>query len=128
MLMKFLIGGALALTVGLSGSAWALANKKPDNCCFPGSDCCYPGSPCCDDCCYPGSPCCSPNSPCCFDSQKEPTDAGAKKVDCCLDPTCPPGCSPDCLPNCCEVDKVKVTPKPTSAKCDGGKCCADGSK
>ena len=98
MLTKFILGAALFLTVGLSGGVWALANKKADNCCYPGSECCYPGSPCCDDCCYPGSPCCYPGSPCCGDAPKAtPADAAAKKVDCCPDQTC----------------------------CDGGKCCAN---
>lgn len=122
MFTKLTIGGALVLVAALSGGAWALASKKADNCCFPGSDCCYPGSPCCDDCCYPGSPCCYPGSPCCDDSPKAKPDA-AKKIDCCADPTCPPGCSPDCPPNCCDGDKVKATPKPASgAKCESGKC------
>ncbi len=105
MFTKLTIGGALVLVAALGGGAWALAGKKADNCCFPGSDCCYPGSPCCDD---------SPKA--------------VKKVDCCADPTCPPGCSPDCPPNCREGEKVKAAPKHASgAKCAGGKC-SDASK
>ena len=105
MLTKFVIAGALVLTAGLSGGAWAIANKKADNCCVPGSNCCYPGSLCCDDCCAPGSPCCSSGLPCCFDAPKAKLiGARAKKVDCCFDPTCPPACAPDCLPNCCDAD------------------------
>lgn len=124
MLTKFIIGGALLLTVGLSGGTWALAGKKADTCCHPGSPCCYPGAPCCDDCCYPGAPCCSPGSTCCGDAPKATlSDAEAKKPDCCADPTCPPGCSPDCLPNCCDGDKTTATPKPADeAKSEGGKC------
>jgi hypothetical protein len=117
MFTKLGIGGALVLTVGLSGGAWALANKKADNCCFPGSDCCYPGSLCCDGCCFSGCPCCG-DAP-----SAAPTVPGAQKVDCCLDPTCPPGCAPDCPPNCCDGDKARATPKPASGtKCEGGKC------
>ena len=97
MFTKLTLGGALVV-VALAGGAWALAGKKSNDCCFPGSDCCYPGSPCCDD---------SPKA----------TPGAAGKVDCCSDPTCPPGCSPDCPPNC---------PTPTAAKpatgCEGGKC------
>ena len=120
MFTKLIIGGALLLTVGLSGGGWAVANKKADNCCFPGSDCCYPGSPCCDDCCYPGSACCYSGSPCCGDApEATPAGAGAKKVDCCSDPACPPGCATDCPLNCRAGDKVETAPKP---KCEGGKC------
>jgi hypothetical protein len=127
MLTKLIIGGAL-LTAGLSGGVWAIANKKTENCCYPGADCCYPGSPCCEDCCYPGSPCCYPGSPCCDDAAKAAkANTGAKKGNCCSSPICPPGCDPDCLPNCCDGDKAKVTPKTVGeAKCVGGACADAG--
>lgn len=126
MFAKLTIGAALVLGLGLAGGTWATAAKTA-NCCYPGAECCFPGSACCDDCCSPGSPCCYPGSPCCGDAPKaKPTEAGAKKLDCCSDPTCPPGCSPDCAPNCCERDKVKAAPKPAGeAKCDGGKCATN---
>ena len=120
MFTQLTVGGALVLVAALVGGAWALASKKSNDCCFPGSDCCYPGSPCCADCCSPGSPCCYPGSPCCDDSPKaKPSDTGAKAVDCCANPTCPP----DCPPYCRDGDKVKAATKPASgAKCEGGKC------
>ena len=53
----------------------------------------------------------------------------AKGVDCCLDPTCPPGCSEDCPPNCCDVASEKVTAKTakkTSCCSEGSECCPAG--
>jgi hypothetical protein len=49
-----------------------------------------------------------------------------KAVDCCLDPTCPPGCSEDCPPNCCDVVSVKTTAKKTACCSEGSECCPDG--
>jgi len=51
-----------------------------------------------------------------------------KAVDCCLDPTCPPGCSEDCPPNCCDVASVKTTTKTakkTACCSEGSECCPD---
>jgi hypothetical protein len=63
MLTKLMIGAALILTAGLSGGAWAIANKKADDCRSPGSDWCFPASLWCSDWCVPSSPSCYPGSP-----------------------------------------------------------------
>lgn len=46
-----------------------------------------------------------------------------KAVDCCLDPTCPPGCSEVCPPDCCPVSTAATTKTTAKTSC----CCDDPS-
>ena len=96
MFTKIIAGAALVLTLGLGGGAWALANKKADDCCYPGSPCCYAGSPCCDDCCPTGG--CCPDGACCA--------APAAKQD--VQPViCPLTGEELPCPNCCPLGKAQ---------------------
>lgn len=47
----------------------------------------------------------------------------AEALDCCLDPTCPPGCSEECPPTCLSTTGVK-TPAMTTGTTG---CCSEGS-
>jgi len=53
-----------------------------------------------------------------------PANIPAKALDCCLDPTCPPGCSEMCPPNCLTTASVKA-PAKTAAK---AACCSEESE
>ena len=74
---------------------------------------------------------------CCEDPTCPPgctPECAANCLDCCLDPTCLPGCPEDCPPNCCDVASVKTTAKTTATvktakktACysEGSECCPD---
>ena len=54
--------------------------------------------------------------------------AANQALDCCLEPTCPPGCSEECPPNCLSTASVE-TPAKTAAKTarcsEGFECCPE---
>jgi hypothetical protein len=67
----------------------------------------------------PARTCCESVCPLC-----EPGAKTAAEVDCCADPTCPPGCCPECPPNCLDLaGKAQATAKSqASVKTDCPPC------